>query len=108
MGLRGPVPGFLNYLWRQAFANLYRPNNQTLTLVVTIGLGTAFIGTLYFVQTILVDRVALTAGKSQGNMVLFDIQPGQQDSIAALAKQYQLPVLQMIPLVTMRVDSVRR
>ena len=29
-----------NYLWRQGFANLYRPNNQTLILVVTIGLGT--------------------------------------------------------------------
>ena len=109
MGLvRRSFPASWNYLWRQAFANLYRPKNQTLTLVVTIGLGAAFIGTLYFVQTILVDRVALTAGKSQGNMVLFDIQPGQQDSLAALAKHYQLPVLQMVPLVTMRVDSVRR
>jgi putative ABC transport system permease protein len=27
-----------SYLWRQGFANLYRPNNQTIILIVAIGL----------------------------------------------------------------------
>jgi putative ABC transport system permease protein len=41
-------PSSWSYLWRQGFANLFRPNNQTLILVVSIGLGTAFICTLFF------------------------------------------------------------
>jgi putative ABC transport system permease protein len=99
-------PGSWNYLWRQGFANLYRPNNQTITLVTTIGLGVAFIGTLYFIQDILISRVSLTASGNQPNMVLFDIQSGQKDSVSRLAQQYQLPVVQEVPIVTMRIEEV--
>lgn len=99
-------PGSWNYLWRQGFANLYRPNNQTITLVTTIGLGVAFIGTLYFIQDILISRVSLTASGNQPNMVLFDIQSDQKDSVTSLAKQYNLPIAQQVPIVTMRIEEV--
>ena len=32
-------PASWSYVWRQSLANLYRPNNQTLILVTSIGLG---------------------------------------------------------------------
>jgi len=99
-------PSSWNYLWRQGFANLYRPNNQTLILIVTIGLGAAFIGTLYFIQTILISRVTLSGSGGQPNMVLFDIQTNQKDSVAALTRQYNLPVMQQVPIVTMRVEEI--
>ncbi len=99
-------PASWNYLWRQGFANLYRPNNQTLILIVTIGLGAAFIGTLYFIQDILISRVTLSGSGNQPNMVLFDIQNSQRDSVAALAKDYKLPVMQQVPIVTMRVEEI--
>ncbi len=105
--VRWLFPARWNYLWRQGFANLYRPNNQTLILVVTIGLGTTFIGTLYFVQRLLIERVSAVAGNSQGNMVLFDIQPDQRPAIDGLAKQNNIRVLQEMPVVTMRVTKIR-
>ena len=105
--VRRLFPARWNYLWRQGFANLYRPNNQTLILVVTIGLGTTFIGTLYFVQQLLIERVTISASANQGNMVLFDIQHDQRDAIAGLARQHHLPVLQEIPIVTMRIKEIK-
>jgi putative ABC transport system permease protein len=99
-------PARWNYLWRQGFANLYRPNNQTIILVTTIGLGAAFIGTLYFIQGILINRVTLTASGNQPNMVLFDIQSSQKDSVANMARQFTLPVLQQVPIVTMRIEEI--
>lgn len=99
-------PSSWNYLWRQGFANLYRPNNQTLILIVTIGLGAAFIGTLYFIQDILIRRVTLSGSGNQPNMVLFDIQNSQKDSVAKLATEYKLPVMQQVPIVTMRVEEI--
>lgn len=99
-------PSSWNYLWRQGFANLYRPNNQTLILIVTIGLGTALIGTLYFVHSILITRVALSASGNQPNIVLFDIQPSQKEQVANLAKQYKLPILQQVPIVTIRIEEI--
>ena len=99
-------PATWSYLWRQGFANLYRPNNQTLILVVTIGLGTALIGVLYFIQSILVNRITLSSSGDQPNMVLFDIQPKQQNEVADLTKQFHLPILQEVPIVTVRIEEV--
>ncbi|HEV2479965.1 MAG TPA: FtsX-like permease family protein [Puia sp.] len=105
--IRRAFPERWPYLWRQGFANLFRPNNQTVILIVTIGLGTTFIGTLFFVQQFLIDRVTAGVGGGEGNMVLFDIQPDQVKGIEGLAGQYHLPVKQEIPIVTMRIVEVR-
>lgn len=100
-------PSSWSYLWRQGLANLFRPNNQTLILVVSVGLGTAFIGTLIQVQTILMRQVTLSASGNQPNMVLFDIQTSQQEAVAALARKNHLPVIQQVPIVTMRLEEVK-
>jgi putative ABC transport system permease protein len=105
--IRRAFPERWPYLWRQGFANLFRPNNQTVILIVTIGLGTTFIGTLFFVQQFLIDRVMVAANGGEGNMVLFDIQPDQVKAVCELAGQHQLPVRQVIPIVTMRIAEVR-
>ncbi|MBN8788723.1 MAG: ABC transporter permease [Terrimonas sp.] len=99
-------PSSFSYVWRQGFANLYRPNNQTILLVVTIGLGTLFIGTLYFIQGTLMNRVSLSASGNQPNMVLFDIQSNQKQAVADLAKQFKLPLQQQVPIVTMRIEEI--
>jgi putative ABC transport system permease protein len=100
-------PAKWNYVWRQGLANLHRPQNQTLILIVTIGLGTAFIGTLYFVQQMLMDRVSQIAVGNRGNMVLFDMQTAQVKDVMDMARQNQVEVVQEIPVVTVRVTSMR-
>lgn len=104
--VRKLVSRFSSYLYRQGFANLYRPNNQTLTLTVSIGLSTTLICTLFLVQGILVQRVKISSSKSQANMVLFDIQSSQKDATAALAKSYALPVIAEVPVVTVRIQKI--
>ena len=104
--VRRLIPSTWSYLWRQGFANLYRPNNQTLILLVSIGLGTTFISTLYFVQGILINQVSLSSSGNQPNMVLFDIQTNQREQVATLAQQHKLPLLQQVPIVTMRLEEI--
>lgn len=95
-----------NYLWRQGFANLYRPNNQTLILVVTIGLGTTFIGTLFFIQELLLDRVSTLAG-ADGNMVLYDVQPAQIQGVRQLASEMKVQLVDDIPVVAVKITSIK-
>jgi putative ABC transport system permease protein len=99
-------PTSWSYLWRQSLANLYRPNNQTLILVLSIGLGTALITTLYLVQSLLLSQVSFTARENQPNMVLFDIQTSQKDALHQLVKSFELPVIQDVPFVTMRLVKI--
>ena len=100
------LPKSSNYLWRQGFANLYRPNNQTLMLTVSIGLSTALIGTLFFVQGILMSRVTLSSGSNQPNMVMFDIQKTQKKRIDSLTQAFKLPLMNQVPVVTMRIEEI--
>ena len=95
-----------NYVWRQSIANLYRPNNQTLILMVSIGLGTALISMLFFTQELLLSQVKMSSTGDQPNMILFDIQPSQKDELASMTKEFDLPVIQQVPIVTMRLSEI--
>ncbi|MCH7398296.1 FtsX-like permease family protein [Belliella sp. DSM 107340] len=100
------LPISLNYPIRQALANLYRPNNQTVSLIATIGLGTAMISTLFFIQGQLLDEAKFADKEDQPNMLLFDIQDYQVDSVITSVKNRDLPILQQVPIVTMALESI--
>ncbi len=104
--LRRFFPMGWSYVWRQGISNLYRPNNQTLILMVSIGLGTTLVTTLFFTQNLLLKQVQLSGSGDQPNMILFDIQSKQKEEIKTLVKSYQMPVIQDVPIVTMRLESL--
>lgn len=94
------------YLWRQGLANLYRPNNQTAILIVSIGLATTLIATLYLTQDLLLTRVKLSSSDNKPNIVLFDIQTNQKEALLATAKKYNIVVNQTVPVVNMRLEEI--
>ena len=100
-------PRSWRYVWRQALANLYRPNNQTLVMMLSLGLGTSLIAILYISQFSLIRQISLAGGEGRPNLVLFDIQTDQVDETVDLVRSYDLPILHRSPVVTMRVASVK-
>ena len=106
LAVRKFFPTSWSFIARQSIANLYRPNNQTLTLIVSIGLGTAFISTLFFVQDLLLQQIKVTGSANQPNMILFNIKSENKDAVAELTRKSNLPVLQEVPIVTMNLHAV--
>lgn len=104
--VRKLVPDAIPYVWRQGLSNLYRPHNQTTLLITTLGLGTAFISILLFMQDLLVNRVSIAGSDDRPNTVLFDIQTPQKDAVRQLTEDYDLPVIQEVPIVTMRLMEI--
>ncbi len=100
------TPQNWNYLVRQGLANLHRPMNQTLILIVSIGLGTALIATMYFIQQLLLSQVSFSSRGDQPNMVLFDIQTEQTKDIRQLAIDHELPIIQEVPVVTIKLMEI--
>lgn len=100
-------PSTWPYVWRQGFANLYRPHNQTLIMMLALGLGTFLIVTLFLVQRTLLDQIQFTTGEGQPNLVFFDVQPIQRDSVAAIVRSEGVAVLDSVPIVTMRLSAVK-
>ncbi len=99
-------PDGWSYTWRQGLANLFRPHNQTLMMMLAIGFGAFLISTLYLTQHTLLRQVSLTGADQQPNLVFFDIQPDQQAEVAALIRAEGLPVMQQVPIVTMRLEQI--
>ena len=99
--IRKFLPMSLQYPVRQSLSNLYRPNNQTISLIATIGLGTAMISTLFFVQNQLLEEAQFAEQGEQPNMLLFDIQSAQVGEVRDKVLEEGIPVLQQVPIVTM-------
>jgi putative ABC transport system permease protein len=99
------VPASLPFALRQGIANLHRPNNRTLLLLLSLGLGTFLIMSLYLVQRALLAQ--LTLSRDQANAVLFDIQPSQRQALTNLLNALHLPVLDETPIVSMRLSSIK-
>lgn len=110
-GLRAIIrrwfPSSWSFVWRQGLANLYRPHNQTLLLLVSLGLGTFLVTTLYSAQSSIVAHIEGVSGGEQPNVVLFDIQSDQVEGVTALVDSLDMPILQRVPIVTMHIASVK-
>ena len=105
--LRRVVRPGLPYAWRQGLANLYTPGNQTLVLLLTMGLGVFLVLALALVQRSILEQVAIPTGDDRSpDVILFDVQPTQRDSLRALVEGQGLPVIQEVPLVQMRIEAL--
>ena len=62
------------YEVRQGVANLYRPANQTRSVVLSLGFGAFLITTLYLVQSNLLKQFQVSMDASNANLVFFDVQ----------------------------------
>jgi putative ABC transport system permease protein len=88
-------------------ANLHRPNNRTVLLIVSIGLGAFLLLTGYLTKETLLGQLVSARQSNQANTVLFDIQPDQRESVIALLHSHHLPVLDEAPIITMRLASIK-
>jgi putative ABC transport system permease protein len=95
------------FIWRHSLSSLFRPNNQTRVLMVTIGLGAFVISTLTIVEQSMLSQVEFRGEDNQSNTILFDIQPDQREGIAGLMKQHKLDVNQVVPIITCRLNEIK-
>lgn len=105
-GIRKYFPKRWGFTLRQSLLNLFRPNNQTVVLVVAIGLGTFLISTLYFTKDILLTKSDIDTSEN-ANMIILDVQTEQREQLEQIILSKGLPVIDNIPLVTMRMHSIK-
>lgn len=100
-------PHRAGFIWRHSLSSLFRPNNQTRVLMVTIGLGAFIISTLNIVERSMLGQVEFTGQENQSNTILFDIQPSQRDGVVKLMKDNKLEVNQVVPIITCRLSELK-
>jgi putative ABC transport system permease protein len=100
-------PNKAGFILRHSLSSLFRPNNQTRVLLVTIGLGAFIISTLNIVEESMLGQVEFTGQENQSNTILFDIQPSQKEGVIKLMESNHLKVNQVVPIITCRLREVK-
>lgn len=100
------TPARLPYVVRQGISNLYRPNNQTLMMVLALGLGSFLIATMLISERVLLSQIEVGNQEGRPNLVLFDIQPPQVAGVAAELSGLGVPVLSETPVISMRIHAI--
>lgn len=104
--VRRPPRG-VSYTIKQGMANLHRPNNQTLTMMLALGLGTFLVTTMLVSEHTLINQLNFAGAGESPNLIFYDIQPDQVEPVRAAIMDEGLPVLDEVPIVTMRVHAVK-
>ena len=100
-------PNSWGFTSRQSLLNLFRPNNQTMVLILAIGLGTFLISTLYFTKDILLSKTTLDNKKTDANIILMDVQSSQEQALVDNFKTQGIEIIDNIPIITMRMHSLK-
>jgi putative ABC transport system permease protein len=107
MAARRFTPKSLPYPWRQGLANLHRPNNRTVLLLLSLGLGTFLMLTLVLTRETLLSKIVGVGADAKPNLMFFDIQDDQIQRLLELVKENGAPVVAQAPIVTMKLASLK-
>ncbi len=94
------------YLVRQGLANLHRPGNQTVTVVLALGFGAFLLTTLFTAQANLLRDLRVEAAVDRANLVMFDIQTDQRAVVERVLRAEGATVQPFTPIVPMRIAEV--
>ena len=96
-----------NFLLRQASGNLHRPNNRTVFLGVSLGVGTFLIFTLILIQAGLLQQTDIAARSNDPNILFFDVQQDQYEGLETILNGKGIAIMEAAPIVTMRLSAVK-
>ncbi|MFN8390204.1 MAG: FtsX-like permease family protein [Bdellovibrionota bacterium] len=96
----------LPYTVKQGFLNISRPMNHTVAVTLTIGFTVLLASTLSIARHALVEQIRISAGPTRPDLVLFDIQPEQLPRVEAMLAKHSAPVIETVPIVTMRLAAI--
>lgn len=94
------------YLVRQGLANLHRPANQTVTVVLSLGFGAFLLTTLFTAQANLLRDFRIGGEGQQANMVFIDVQPDQIPILDEVLRVEGITPISTTPIVSMRLAAV--
>lgn len=103
---RHAAPRRAPYLVRQGLANLHRPANQTVTVVLSLGFGAFLLTTLFTAQANLLRDFRIGGEGQEANMVFIDVQPDQIRILDDALRAEGIAPISTTPIVSMRLAEV--
>ena len=94
------------FVLRQGVASLYRPGNQTRSVVLALGFGVFLMSTVYQVQDNLLRTVSVKLDASKSNVLFFDVQDDQGAPLDSMIRAQGYTIAQRTPIVPMKIVAI--
>ena len=101
------LPKRARFTIRQGVANLYRPRNQTVSVTLSLGFGVFIITTMLLVQSNLLGWLSVENNPNAPNVVAFDIQTDQTQSVQSIFAKHHARATSFTPLVPARIIALK-
>ena len=92
-----------SFVLRQGVTSLYRPGNQTRTILLAVGLGVFFILSIRMLQANLLGEFDLDMDDARADLYLIDIQKDQREGVIKLVNEATGSAPTLIPTVRGRI-----
>jgi len=103
------LPRLSSLVLRQGLKNLNRPGNHVISVMVALGLGVAFVLTVYFIQTSLISQIVRSAPADFPNVFLLGITEKNEPALEQFLVHYSgVEEKEMIPSISaqlMKIDG---
>jgi putative ABC transport system permease protein len=97
------LPQLPSLVLRQGLKNLNRPGNHMVSVMVALGLGVAFVLTIYFIQTSLISQIVKSAPSDFPNVFLMGITDRDIPALPEFLKGYRdIESQSLIPSISSR------
>jgi putative ABC transport system permease protein len=100
------LPRRARFTVRQGIANLYRPHNQTVSVTLSLGFGVFVIATMLAVQNNLLAWLKIEAGTTAPNVLVFDIQGDQRESVRSVLARHNAGDAEFTPIVPAKITAL--
>ncbi|MGH7668509.1 MAG: ABC transporter permease, partial [Gemmatimonadaceae bacterium] len=94
------------FVIRHGVASLYRPGNQTRSVILSLGFGVFLVSTLYQAQKNLLGQLDLRLDQVRANVVFFDVQQDEAPGVDSIIRAGHYTVEQTVPIVPMRIAAI--
>src|SRR5262245_3844930 len=97
---------FPSFSVRQGVNSLYRPGNQTKTILMAVGLGVFFVVAVRSLQLNLREEFAIDMNSLRADMYLIEIQPDQRGGVGEIVAKYTGSKPQLVPTISARLSGI--
>ncbi len=104
---RRVLPADAPFSLRQGLASLFRPRNQTGTVVLALGSAVFLLSTMAVLESSLTGRIAMEESRGGPNLFLFDVREDQKLRLAEVVHEATGADPDFIPIVPARLAGVR-
>lgn len=101
------LPPSKRMTWRYGLANLYRPNNQAVSIITALGIGIMLVLSIRLIQMDMIAMLNNNTDIKPPNFFFIDIQRGQSEIFRKVVQQTAPDAtLELTPLVRSRLHSI--